>query len=76
MADPMSQQTEPVIRSMSLSREYEPKSGPKSKLRLTAVSLDVEPAQNLAQTRGFSTLLIPNGDPESIYSLDCTGSLL
>ena len=45
-------------------------------LRLTAVSLDLEPAQNSAQTRGFSTLLIPNRDPESIYSLDCTGSLL
>ena len=40
------------------------------------MSLDLEPAQNLAQTRGFKTLLIPNRDPESIYSLDYTGSLL
>ena len=34
------------------------------------MSLDLKPAQNLAHTRGFSTLLIPNRDPESIYSLD------
>ena len=76
----MSQQAEPVIQSISLSRESYPKSEPKSKLDSAAahaaVNLELEPAQNLAQTRGFSLFLIPNIDPESIYSLDCTGSLL
>ena len=70
-----SQWSEVWVWAVSLSR-YLSQNPSWIQLRLTAVSLDLEPAQNLAQTHGFSTLLIPNRDPESIYSLDCTGSLL